>query len=95
MLLENLGLSYWWALILAPLLVGAFGMVLEKTMLKPLYKLDHLYGLLLTFGLALILEGVFREPIRRVGHSLCRCRRNSRAARISASCSCPSIAAGW
>jgi branched-chain amino acid transport system permease protein len=61
LLLEHFGLGYWWALILAPLLVGAFGIVLEKTMLKPLYKLDHLYGLLLTFGLALILEGVFRE----------------------------------
>jgi branched-chain amino acid transport system permease protein len=61
LLLENFGLGYWWALMLAPLLVGAFGVILEKTMLKPLYKLDHLYGLLLTFGLALILEGVFRE----------------------------------
>jgi branched-chain amino acid transport system permease protein len=61
LLLEHLGLGYWWALILAPLLVGTFGMILEKTLLKPLYKLDHLYGLLLTFGLALILEGVFRE----------------------------------
>jgi branched-chain amino acid transport system permease protein len=61
LLLEKFGLGYWPALILAPLLVGAFGMIIEKTMLKPLYKLDHLYGLLLTFGLALILEGVFRD----------------------------------
>jgi branched-chain amino acid transport system permease protein len=61
LLLENLGLNYWVALIVAPILVGTFGMILEKTMLKPLYKLDHLYGLLLTFGLALILEGLFRD----------------------------------
>ncbi len=61
LLLENFGLNYWFALVLAPILVGVFGMIIERTMLKPLYKLDHLYGLLLTFGLALILEGVFRD----------------------------------
>lgn len=61
LLLENFGIGYWPALILSPLIVGAFGMIIERLMLKPLYKLDHLYGLLLTFGLALILEGVFRE----------------------------------
>jgi branched-chain amino acid transport system permease protein len=55
------GLGYWWSFLLAPLVVGAFGIVLEKTMLARLYKLDHLYGLLLTFGLALIIEGVFRQ----------------------------------
>ncbi len=59
MLLNYLGLGYWWALVLSPLVVGVFGMLIEKTMLKHLYKLDHLYGLLLTFGLALILEGSF------------------------------------
>ena len=59
MLLNYLGLGYWWALVLSPLVVGMFGMLIEKTMLKHLYKLDHLYGLLLTFGLALILEGSF------------------------------------
>jgi branched-chain amino acid transport system permease protein len=52
-------MSYWTALVLAPLLVGAFGIVIEKTMLRRLYKFDHLYGLLLTFGLALIIQGVF------------------------------------
>ena len=61
LLLEKLGLSYWWSLLVVPLLVGAFGMLIERTMLKPLYKLDHIYGLLLTFGLALILEGLFRN----------------------------------
>ncbi|WP_421992265.1 branched-chain amino acid ABC transporter permease [Roseococcus sp.] len=61
MLLEYVGLNYWWALVLAPLLVGAFGVILERTMIARLYKLDHLYGLLLTFGLGLIIEGVFRN----------------------------------
>jgi branched-chain amino acid transport system permease protein len=61
LLLQYLGVGYWPSLLLAPLLVGLFGIVLEKAMLSRLYKLDHLYGLLLTFGLALILEGVFRH----------------------------------
>jgi branched-chain amino acid transport system permease protein len=52
-------LNYWAALIVAPLVVGALGIVIEKTMLSRLYKFDHLYGLLLTFGLALIIQGVF------------------------------------
>jgi Branched-chain amino acid ABC-type transport system, permease components len=59
--LEYFGLNYWFALLLAPLVVGALGVVIERTLLKQLYKLDPLYGLLLTFGLALIAEGVFRE----------------------------------
>jgi branched-chain amino acid transport system permease protein len=58
--LNRFGMNYWAALLVAPLLVGALGVVIERTMLKRLYKLDHLYGLLLTFGLALIGEGVFR-----------------------------------
>jgi hypothetical protein len=53
LLLSKLGLNYWWSLIVAPVVVGAIGVVLERTMLKRLYQLDHLYGLLLTFGLAL------------------------------------------
>ncbi|WP_207460618.1 branched-chain amino acid ABC transporter permease [Azospirillum sp. SYSU D00513] len=61
LLLTQLGLGYWWAFALTPFIVGAFGILLEKTMLSRLYKLDHLYGLLLTFGLALILEGLFRH----------------------------------
>lgn len=61
LLLEKLGIGYWWALAIAPLLVGATGMVIERTMLSRLYKLDHLYGLLLTFGLALIIQGLFRN----------------------------------
>jgi branched-chain amino acid transport system permease protein len=59
--LEQLGLNYWAALVLAPVVVGALGAVIERTLLKRLYKLDPLYGLLLTFGLALIAEGLFRE----------------------------------
>ena len=61
LLLSHAGIGYWGALVLAPLVVGAVGLVLERTMLRRLYKVDHLYGLLLTFGLALILEGAFRH----------------------------------
>jgi branched-chain amino acid transport system permease protein len=59
--LTYLGVNYWVGLILAPLAVGLFGIVMERLMLRRLYHLDHLYGLLLTFGLALILEGLFRQ----------------------------------
>jgi branched-chain amino acid transport system permease protein len=59
--LTKFGINYWVSILMAPLLVGAFGVVLERTMLSRLYKLDHLYGLLLTFGLALIIEGIFRD----------------------------------
>ena len=61
MLLNYLGIGYWPALILAPIIVGAFGLVLERTVIRRLYGLDHLYGLLLTFGLALVIEGLFRN----------------------------------
>jgi branched-chain amino acid transport system permease protein len=61
MLLTYFGVNYWFALILAPIGVAIVGVIIEKTMLRWLYQLDHLYGLLLTFGLALILEGGFRE----------------------------------
>jgi len=61
MLLNYAGIGYWPALILSPLIVGAIGIALERTMIARLYKLDHLYGLLLTFGLALIIQGIFRN----------------------------------
>ena len=61
MLLNYLGIGYWWALILSPLLVGLTGVILERTMICQLYKMDHLYGMLLTFGLSLIIEGIFRN----------------------------------
>jgi branched-chain amino acid transport system permease protein len=61
LLLNHTGIGYWGALIVAPILVGIVGMIIERTMLQWLYKLDHLYGLLLTFGLALIIEGVARN----------------------------------
>ena len=60
-MLDLFGINYWAALILAPLVVGVLGVVIERLFLKHLYKLDPLYGLLLTFGLSLIAEGVFRE----------------------------------
>jgi len=66
-LLNKAGLSYWWALVVAPLVVGATGVAIERLMLQRLYKLDHLYGLLLTFGLALIFEGVFRNEFGSAG----------------------------
>jgi branched-chain amino acid transport system permease protein len=60
-LLARLGVGYWWALLIVPLVVGALGIVIERLMLSRLYKLDHLYGLLLTFGLALVIQGLFRQ----------------------------------
>src|SRR5436305_11721922 len=60
-LLEQAGIGYWWALLIAPIAVAITGIVIERTMLSRLYKLDHLYGLLLTFGLALILQGLFTD----------------------------------
>jgi branched-chain amino acid transport system permease protein len=66
-LLNFLGLGYWWALLLAPLVVGAFGVLLERTMISRLYKLDHLYGLLLTFGVGLIVEGLVRNEFGSSG----------------------------
>jgi branched-chain amino acid transport system permease protein len=67
MLLEWAGIPYWGALVLAPLIVGATGVVMEKLLLKRLYHLDHLYGLLLTFGLALMIEGFFRKQFGASG----------------------------
>ena len=60
LLLQYLGIGYWAALIVAPVIVGLFGAAVERTMLSRLYKLDPLYGLLFTFGLALTIEGTFR-----------------------------------
>ena len=59
--MEYAGLNFWMALIIAPLVVGALGVLIERTLLKRLYKIDPIYGLLMTFGLALIAEGVFRD----------------------------------
>lgn len=61
MLLHYAGINYWWALILVPLIVGVFAMILERLLIARLYHLDHLYGLLLTFGLALIIQGLLRN----------------------------------
>ncbi len=60
-LLNLTGMGYWWALLLAPIAIGALGVLIERTMLQRLAGLDHLYGLLLTFGLALIIQGVFQN----------------------------------
>src|SRR6476661_8513659 len=61
MLLQYAGVPYWGALVLAPLIIGATGIVIERLFISRLYHLDHLYGLLLTFGLALVAEGLFRQ----------------------------------
>jgi branched-chain amino acid transport system permease protein len=66
-LLQYGGLGYWWSLLLAPIIVGVTGVVIERLMLKHLYKLDHLYGLLLTFGLALIIQGLFQNEFGSSG----------------------------
>ena len=67
MLLNYVGIPYWGALLLVPIIIGAFGIVLERIFLSRLYHLDHLYGLLLTFGLALIIEGLFRKQFGSSG----------------------------
>ena len=67
--MDRFGINYWAALVLAPLVVGAMGVVIERTLLKHLYKIDPIYGLLLTFGLALIAEGLFREQFGVSGQS--------------------------
>jgi branched-chain amino acid transport system permease protein len=66
-LLSKTGIGYWWALLITPIVVGAVGVAIERFMLSQLYKLDHLYGLLLTFGLALIIQGVFRNEFGSAG----------------------------
>ena len=67
LLLNKAGLGYWWALAIAPVVVGLTGIIIERLMLRQLYKLDHLYGLLLTFGLALIIQGAFRHEFGSTG----------------------------
>lgn len=69
MAMQYLGVNYWWALILTPLAVGILGMALERLMLRRLYGLDPLYGLLLTFGLALVIEGIFQNAFGISGNS--------------------------
>src|SRR5260370_499023 len=91
-LLQWAGLGYWWALLLSPIVVGFLAVVPERTMLKRLYHLDHLYGLLLTFALALIIQGLFRNqfgsswlpyamPVQLTGWLLTGSRRGSVEAR--------------
>ena len=66
-LLNRFGIGYWWSLAIVPIVVGVTGVLIERTMLARLYKLDHLYGLLLTFGLALIIQGLFRNEFGSAG----------------------------
>jgi len=91
--LNYLGIDYWWSLILVPLVVGATGVVIERLMISRLYQLDHLYGLLLTFGLALIIQGLFRNYYGSSGLPYTIPPVLS-GGRTWASCSCPTIARG-
>ena len=70
-LLDTLGLDYWWALSLSPLAIGAFGALVERLFLKRLVGFDPLYSLLLTFGLALIIQGLFQNYFGASGTALC------------------------
>jgi branched-chain amino acid transport system permease protein len=67
LLLAQANVGYWPSLLIAPIVIGAFGVLIERTMLARLYKLDHLYGLLLTFGLALVIQGLFRNEFGSSG----------------------------
>ncbi len=67
--MEKAGIGFWWSLLIAPLVIGAIGVVVERTLLKRLYAIDPIYGLLLTFGLALIAEGIFRDQFGVSGQS--------------------------
>jgi branched-chain amino acid transport system permease protein len=69
LVLQWFGISFWWALLIAPLIIGALGVLVERVLLQPLYKLDPIYGLLLTFGLALVIEGMFRDQFGVSGQS--------------------------
>ncbi|WBY00819.1 branched-chain amino acid ABC transporter permease [Ramlibacter tataouinensis] len=68
-MMDSWGINYWFALVLAPLIVGVLGVIIERGLLKRLYGLDPLYGLLLTFGVSLILEGIFRKQYGVSGQS--------------------------
>ena len=67
MLLSYFGVSYWWALLIAPIVVACVGVAIERCFLRWIYKLDHLYGLLLTFGLALVIQGLFQNEYGSAG----------------------------
>ena len=94
LLLSWIGVNYWLALLIAPVIVGLTGVVIERFALRRLYNLDHLYGLLFTFGLALVIEGGFRYFYGASGQPYAPppC---SRAGLISALCICRFIAPGW
>ncbi len=91
--LEYLGISYWWSLLAAPALVGLAGIAIERGLLRWLYKLDHLYGLLLTFGLALIIEACSATNSASRGSPI-RFPTKWPAPSTSASCSCRNTARG-
>jgi branched-chain amino acid transport system permease protein len=91
--LERFGINYWVALVVAPIVIGALGVVIERLFLRHLYKIDPIYGLLLTFGLALIAEGVLRYSFGVSGRRT-RSPSSSAARPTSASWCCPTTAPG-
>ncbi len=90
----DLQVNFWLALVLAPALVAVFGMAIERTLLRRLYHLDHLYGLLLTFGVALVMEGGFRYFFGVSARATSR-RRSCKGRSMSASCCCRNTGSSW
>src|SRR5271166_1124053 len=91
--LTQFGVNYWWSLLLVPLVIAIFGVVVERSMLRRLYKLDNLYGLLLTFGIALVTEGLFRHRMESPGFPI-PFQMPLREHSTWDSCSCRSTARG-
>jgi branched-subunit amino acid ABC-type transport system permease component len=95
MAMNYLGINYWLMLVLAPLVVGIFGVVIERLLLRWIYKLDHLYGLLLTLGLTLVIEGRVPLCLRRVGPGLRHARAAARRHQPGLHDVCPTTVPGW
>ena len=95
LLLGLLGVRYWGALSWRRSIVGLFGVIIERLLLKRIYHLDHLYGLLLTFGLALIIEGLFRELVRLVGRALSGADAGGTRSRLHVHADLPRVRSSW
>ncbi len=94
MAMEYFGINYWVMLVAAPIVIGLFGVVIERLLLRWIYKLDHLYGLLLTLGLTLLIEGVFRSVYGVSGLPYDAPEALSSATDLGSGC-CPTTGPGW